>query len=312
MLMNMTDDISRLEQEIAELKKALAQVAGMPAAEAALRAKIGEMQRQFATLKSASHAPRVSGPTIAKITARTANIATDQTILHGAPSAGVPPASGGIPGAGAASEVTGPRVEEIAADEANIAARQTIVRDAPAAPLVVLAAYAAPRGAPALAWDVEERALRDCLAPYPDRFRFEPLPRATPDDLHQALLRFQPSYLHILSHGDAGMLLFQDSSGDAHPVPRAALLQTFASVPALRCVILGACESAAGLTALGPGMPPVIAMRAAISSEAARAFAQGFYDAVAAGRDPCAAWVAGCDRMRLTGAGDADVPVFLA
>lgn len=153
--------------------------------------------------------------------------------------------------------------------------------------------------------------MRDCLAPYPDRFRFEPLPRATLDDRHQTLLRLQPSYLHILNHGDASTLLFQDLSGDAHPVPRAALLRTFASVPALRCVILSACKSAANLTALGPGMPPVIAMRAAISSEAARAFAQGFYDAVAAGRDPRSAWIAGCDRMRLTGAGDADVPVFL-
>lgn len=76
----MTDDISRLEQEIAELKKALAQVAGMPAAEAALRAQLDEMQRQLAALKGASHAPRVSGPTVGTITARTANIATDQII----------------------------------------------------------------------------------------------------------------------------------------------------------------------------------------------------------------------------------------
>ncbi len=59
-------------------------------------------------------------------------------------------------------------------------------------------------------------------------------------------------------------------------------------------------------------MPPVIAMRAAISSEAARAFAQGFYDAIAAGHAVRAAYAAGCDRMRLTGAGGADVPVLLA
>ncbi len=293
------------------MRQALEQGASTPAAKAALRAHIEEMQRQLAALKGASHAPRVSSPTVGKITARAAHIATEQTILHGAPAAGAPAAAGSAPGAGAASKITGPKVEEIEADEANIATRQTIVRAAPAAPLVVLAAYAAPRGAPTLAWDVEERVLRDCLAPYPDRFRFEPLPRATPDNLHQALLRLQPSYLHILSHGDNGTLLFQDSSGDAHPVPLAALLQTFASVPALRCVILSACESAAGLTAPGPGMPPLIAMRAAISSEAARAFAQGFYDAVAAGRDPRTAWGAGCDRMRLTGARDANVPVFL-
>jgi hypothetical protein len=61
----------------------------------------------------------------------------------------------------------------------------------------------------------------------------------------------------------------------------------------------------------GPGMPPLIAMRAAISSDAARAFAQGFYAAIAAGHDVRAAYAAGCDRMRLLGVGDADVPVLL-
>lgn len=216
------------------MRQAPEQGASTPAAKAALRAHIEEMQRQLAALKGASHAPRVGGPTVGKITARAAHIATEQTILHGAPAAGALAALDSVPGVGTASKITGPKVEEIKADEANIATRQTIVRAAPAAPFVVLAAYAAPRGAPTLAWDVEERALRDCLALYPDRFRFEP--RAAPDDLHQALLRLQPSYLYILSHGDTGTLLFQDSSGDAHPAPHTALLQTFASVPALRCV----------------------------------------------------------------------------
>ena len=94
-------------------------------------------------------------------------------------------------------------------------------------------------------------------------------------------------------------------------MPRAALLQTFANTPSLRCVILSACDSAASLSALGPGMPPLIAMRAAISSDAARAFAQGFYEAIAAGHDVRSAYAAGCDRMRLLGVGDDDVPVLL-
>jgi hypothetical protein len=211
---------------------------------------------------------------------------------------------------------TGPTISgPIYAQTVHVATEQTITHGAaastPAAPQVVLAAYAAPRGTAALNWEIEERALRDCLAPYPERFRIEPLPRATPEDLHQALLRLKPAFLHILSHGDAGDLLFQDSYGDRHPVPRAALLQTFANTPSLRCVILSACDSAASLSALGPGMPPLIAMRAAISSDAARAFAQGFYAAIAAGHDVRAAYAAGCDRMRLLGVGDADVPVLL-
>ncbi len=218
-------------------------------------------------------------------------------------------------GASSAPSSTGARRTYVGSAHAEDGGTATVVNEpqrTPAAPLIVLAAYAAPRGVAALAWEIEERALRDCLAPYPERLRFEPLPRATPDDLHRALLRLQPALLHILSHGDQGDLLFEDSSGDAHPLPRAALLQTIASTPSLRCVILSACESAAGLTALGPGMPPVIAMRAAISSEAARAFAQGFYDAIAAGHAVRAAYAAGCNRMRLTGAGGADVPVLLA
>jgi hypothetical protein len=211
---------------------------------------------------------------------------------------------------------TGPTISgPIHAQTVNVATEQTITHGAaasmPAAPQVVLAAYAAPRGTAALNWEIEERALRDCLAPYPERFRIEPLPRATPEDLHQALLRLKPAFLHILSHGDAGDLLFQDSYGDRHPVPRAALLQTFANTPSLRCVILSACDSAASLSALGPGMPPLIAMRAAISSDAARAFAQGFYAAIAAEHNVRAAYAAGRDRMLLLGVGDADVPVLL-
>jgi hypothetical protein len=88
-------------------------------------------------------------------------------------------------------------------------------------------------------------------------------------------------------------------------------LQTFANTPSLRCVILSACDSAASLSALGPGMPPLIAMRAAISSDAARAFAQGFYAAIAAEHNVRAAYAAGRDRMLLLGVGDADVPVLL-
>ena len=211
---------------------------------------------------------------------------------------------------------TGPTISgTIHAQTVHVATEQTITHGAeasmPAAPQVVLAAYAAPRGTAALNWEIEERALRDCLAPYPERFHIEPLPCAMVEDLHQALLRLKPAYLHILSHGDAGDLLFQDSYGDQHPVPRAALLQTFANTPSLRCVILSVCDSAASLSALGPGMPPLIAMRAAISSDAARAFAQGFYAAIAAGHDVRAAYAAGCDRMRLLSVGDADVPVLL-
>ncbi|NWG19114.1 MAG: hypothetical protein HXY39_02200 [Chloroflexi bacterium] len=58
-------------------------------------------------------------------------------------------------------------------------------------------------------------------------------------------------------------------------------------------------------------MPPLIAMRAAISSDAARAFAQGFYEAIAARHEIRVAYAAGRDRMRLLGVGDDDVPVLV-
>jgi hypothetical protein len=38
---------------------------------------------------------------------------------------------------------------------------------------------------------------------------------------------------------------------------------------------------------------------------------QGFYAAIAAGHDVGSAYAAGCDRMRLPGVGDADVPVLV-
>lgn len=94
-------------------------------------------------------------------------------------------------------------------------------------------------------------------------------------------------------------------------MPRAVLLQTIANTPSLQCVVMSACDSAMGLPAVAIGMPPLIAMRAKISSDAARAFAQGFYEAIAAGHGIRVAFTAGCDRMRLLGVGDADVPVLI-
>ncbi len=288
-----------------------------PAAIAELRAIVEELRRTQSQ-PPRSHTQTVSGN--AQVgTAVAGDVHGPITVTQ--QSGGINFGSGNVIGkmgdvvAGDKNVTTGPTISgPISAGTVNVATHQTIhgaQSAAPAAPLIVLAAYAAPRGVAALAWENEERALRDCLAPYPERFRFEPLPRATPDDLHQALLRLKPAYLHILSHGNAGDLLFEDRYGDRQPVPRAALLQTIAGARSLRCVILSACESAAGLTALGPGMPPVIALRAAISSEAARAFAQGFYDAIAAGHAVRAAYDAGCDRMRLSRTRDEDVPALL-
>jgi hypothetical protein len=53
-------------------------------------------------------------------------------------------------------------------------------------PATVLAVYAAPTGSVPLCWERDMRALREALAPYPDRFRLDVMPLATPEDVQRA------------------------------------------------------------------------------------------------------------------------------
>jgi len=198
--------------------------------------------------------------------------------------------------------------------------RATVLNNAPqpvarVEPATVLAVYAAPHGSAPLHWERDARALREALAPYPDRFRLDVAPLATPEDVQRALVRCRPRYLHLFAHGAVdGVLLDDGEGGRGWKLPYPLLAQMVRATPGLRCVLLSACDSAYAASATGSGEPYLIAMRGKVSVDAAIAFASGFYETLAAREDTPieAAFAQGLIRLKLIAPLDAEVPLLAA
>ncbi len=189
------------------------------------------------------------------------------------------------------------------------------VSAARAEPATVLAVYAAPRGSAPLPWEHDVRALHNALAPYPDRFRIDVVPLATPEDVQRALAQYRPRYLHLFAHGAVdGVLLDDGEGGHGWKLPYPLLAEMVRATPGLRCVLLSACDSAYAASATGSGEPYLIAMRGRVSVEAAIAFASGFYETLAAREDiPIeAAFAQGLIRLKLIAPQYAGVPLLAA
>ena len=182
-------------------------------------------------------------------------------------------------------------------------------------PATVLAVYAAPPGSAPLHWERDVRALREALAPYPDRFRLDVVPLATPEDVQRALVQCRPRYLHLFAHGAVdGVLLDDGEGGRGWKLPYPLLAEMVRATPGLRCVLLSACDSAYAASATGSGEPYLIAMRGKVSVDAAIAFAGGFYETLAAREDTPieAAFAQGLIRLQLIAPLDAEVPLLAA
>lgn len=182
-------------------------------------------------------------------------------------------------------------------------------------PATVLAVYAAPTGSAPLRWEHDARALREALAPYPDRFRLDVVPLATPEDVQRALVQCRPRYLHLFAHGAVdGVLLDDGEGGRGWKLPYPLLAEMVRATPGLRCVLLSVCDSAYAASATGSGEPYLIAMRDQVSVDAAIAFAKGFYEALAAREDTPieAAFAQGLIRLQLIAPLYAGVPLLAA
>ncbi|MGC8781769.1 MAG: CHAT domain-containing protein, partial [Anaerolineae bacterium] len=170
-----------------------------------------------------------------------------------------------------------------------------------APPLRILPVMASPRDLPRLDLAGEIAALRRALADLADAglIEIEPQPPTTPADLRDALRRRAYHVIHFLGHGDIdpdtgeGFLVMEDRDGNGRPVTGAALAALLGDHRSLRLVVLNACRAAAAAAGrpftgvagrlVQRTIPAVIAMRTAISDEAAAAFAHEFYAALADG-----------------------------
>ena len=172
----------------------------------------------------------------------------------------------------------------------------------------ILVVTANPLGSTPLQLDREVKMITEALrrSRKRDNFVVEYRLAATPSDLRRALLDLEPHILHFSGHGagDQGLLfvsnesagnLYRSDSGEVRAQTHKANEIRF--VPAeplaellglcddhLECVVLNACYSDVQGNAIATYIPITIGTRDQINDRVAMKFAEGFYDAVGAGK----------------------------
>jgi nucleoside phosphorylase len=133
------------------------------------------------------------------------------------------------------------------------------------------------------------RALgRECLAierelmltPGRDELELQSRWAVTVDDVMRYMLQLQPAVVHFTGVGNAQGLLLEDELGRAQLVTAAALTRMVRAAASARLAVLNACCSDAQAGALSEAVGCAIGMRGAVSDDAAREFAVGFYRAL--------------------------------
>jgi hypothetical protein len=136
-----------------------------------------------------------------------------------------------------------------------------------------------------------------------------------PHDITQALIDFQPHFVHFAGHGggDEGSFAAEDNIGYAHVIPVDGLVKAFKAVGRdVRCVIVNACRTERLAQALGAVVPCVIGMRQPVGDRSAIRFSIGFYQALAAGKSVETAFDVGVAQLMMTPEGDdARAPLLL-
>ncbi len=135
------------------------------------------------------------------------------------------------------------------------------------------------------------------------------------EEIPALLLKHRPHIVHFSGHGSpAGELLLLGSDLSAPtPVSPQTLRRIFEALnDDLRCVVLSACYSALQAEAVAQVIPCVVGMAQSIQDNAARAFAVGFYQALAFGRSIAAAFSLGRTQIELAQQGEQrEVPLLL-
>jgi hypothetical protein len=202
----------------------------------------------------------------------------------------------------------------------------------------ILFLAANPLGTDRVALDREARAIQAELERSGFRDRFELVTRwaAEPLDLLRELRKLKPTVVHFSGHGTAGIaghapgpepprevdlepghngsdprsgLFFQGPDGDPQLVSTEALEETFgAAGSSVQLIVLSACYSELNAQALLRHAGCVVGMSGAITDDAARSFAIGFYGGLGERESIAAAYAQGCAAIRLQGLADRDRP----
>lgn len=183
--------------------------------------------------------------------------------------------------------------------------------------LKILFFGANPRGAPPLRVDEEIREIQQTIkqARHRDNILVKTEWAVRPRDITQALIDFQPHFVHFAGHGGSreGSFAAEDDIGYAHVIPVDGLVQAFRAVGGdVQCVIVNACSTERLAHELTAVVPCVIGMRQPVGDRSAIRFSIGFYQALAAGKSVETAFDVGVAQLRMTPeADDALAPLLL-
>ncbi|AFZ07219.1 adenylate/guanylate cyclase [Oscillatoria nigro-viridis PCC 7112] len=145
-----------------------------------------------------------------------------------------------------------------------------------------------------------------------DKFQLEQQWAVTPREMQRAVLDYKPEIVHFSGHGAGeGGLALEDEAGQIKLVNTKALAALFEAFKEyVECVILNACYSEVQAEAIARHIPYVIGMNQAVGDRAAREFAVGFYDALAAGESIERAYKLGCVSISMAGIPEQLTPVL--
>ncbi len=180
----------------------------------------------------------------------------------------------------------------------------------------ILILSANPNDTTKLHLDQEVRSIQDALERAKNREQFQLITELAVrvDDLHRALLDYQPSIVHFCGHGSGSTgLVLENASGDMQLVSTEALARLFKLFQQkIECVLLNACYSEAQAEAIFQHINYVIGMKTEIGDVAAIKFARGFYDALGAGSSYEDSYATGCAVIDLEGIPESSTPVLKA
>lgn len=145
-----------------------------------------------------------------------------------------------------------------------------------------------------------------------DKFQLEQQWAVTPREMQRAVLDYKPEIVHFSGHGagEDGLAL-ENETGQIKLVNAKALAGLFELfMDRVECVVLNACYSDVQAQAIAHHIPYVIGMKQAVGDNAAREFAVGFYDALAAGESIQFAYKSGCVSISMAGIPEELTPVL--
>ena len=181
--------------------------------------------------------------------------------------------------------------------------------------LKILFLSANPREASRIEVEKEFKMVRDVIkaSRYRDLIDLERIGEVSTAELTRLIIEYEPQILHFSGHGNSEeVLIFQDSSsqvGDVAELFR-ILSQDRSTGPEkkIRCVVLNACYSEKQAFEIARHVDCVVGMSNAIVDEAAIAFSESFYLAIAAGKTVQTAFELGKNEVARRGIPGQDIP----